>query len=103
MIAAEEIITQLKEARRHQGLTQRDLSAKAGVPQSHISKIESGHVDIKVSSLVALARVLGLELMLIPRRYILAVQAITSQQAQSAQQQPAYSLNLDGDEEEPHD
>ena len=63
----EHIIRQIKNAREEQGLSQRALSHKAGIPQSHISKIENGAVNLQLSSLVELARVLNLELMLIPK------------------------------------
>ncbi len=66
----------LKTARERKGLSQRALSAKAGVPQSHISKIENGAVDLRLSSLVELARVLDLELALVPRKKLPAVRAI---------------------------
>ena len=48
----------------------RELSAKFGVPQSHISKIENGAVDLRTSSLVALARVLDLELELVSKKTV---------------------------------
>lgn len=73
----EHIVGTLKMAREGQGLSQRELSAMAGVPQAHISKIENASVDLKVSSLVELARVLGLEVMLVPRALVPAVQTIT--------------------------
>ncbi len=72
----DQILKILKEARARKGLSQRELSAKSGVPQSHISKIESGRVDLRVSSLVALARVLDLELELVPKKSIPAVKSI---------------------------
>lgn len=72
----ERLVKSLKEARKQKGLSQRELSAKSGVPQSHISKIESGSVDLRVSSLIALARVLDLELALVPRKTVPAVQSI---------------------------
>lgn len=72
----EQILKSLKEARKRKGLSQRELSAKSGVPQSHISKIENGGVDLRVSSLVALARVLDLELALVPRKTVPAVKSI---------------------------
>jgi transcriptional regulator with XRE-family HTH domain len=71
-----EITSELKTAREGKQLTQRALSALAGVPQAHISKIESGAVDLKLSSLIELARVLDLEPMLIPRNLVPAVEAI---------------------------
>ena len=70
------IIDALKTAREVQGLSQRDLCARSGVPQSHISKIENGAVDLRASSLVELARVLDLELVLVPRRGVPAVRSI---------------------------
>ncbi len=73
----EQIVGALKAAREEKGLSQRELSARAGVPQAHISKIENAAVDLKLSSLVELARVLGLELMLVPRSLVPAVQTMT--------------------------
>ncbi len=72
----DKILKSLKRARKAKGLSQRELSAKSGVPQSHISKIENGAVDLRVSSLVALARTLDLELELVPRKTVPAVQSI---------------------------
>jgi len=62
----------LRTARLRKGLTQRELGQLAGVPQSHISKIEAGGVDLRLSSLVALAQVLDLSLNLAPAPLVLA-------------------------------
>ncbi len=70
------IADQLKAEREARGLSQRALGKLAGVPQSHISKIENGTVDLRLSSLIELARVLGLELMLVPRKALPAVKSI---------------------------
>jgi transcriptional regulator with XRE-family HTH domain len=72
----DDIASTLKAAREHKGLSQRALSVKSGVPQGHISKIENGAVDLRVSSLIALARVLDMELTLVPRKTVPAVQSI---------------------------
>lgn len=72
----DQILKSLREARQRKGFSQRELSAKSGVPQSHISKIESGAVDLRVSSLIALARVLDLELELVPKKTVPAVKSI---------------------------
>jgi hypothetical protein len=56
------------------------------VPQGHISKIENGAVDLRVSSLVALARVLDLELTLVPRKSIPAVNSIVRSTAGASPQ-----------------
>ncbi len=72
----EPIAATLKAAREAKGLSQRALSELAGVPQSHISKIEKGSVDLRVSSLIELARILDLELVLVPRKSVPAVSSI---------------------------
>jgi len=72
----EHIAGALKAARERKHLSQRALSSKAGVPQSHISRIERAEVDLRLSSLITLARVLDLELLVVPRRLVPAVQSL---------------------------
>ena len=72
----EHIARALKTARETKKLRQRELGRKAGVPQGHISRIENGAVDLRVSSLIALARVLDLELKLVPRKSLPAVKSL---------------------------
>lgn len=74
--ATEHIARTLLDARKRKGMSQRALADLAGVPQSHISKIESGAVDLRLSSLIELSRALGLELELVPRAAVPAVQSI---------------------------
>lgn len=76
MYAIEEISMTLRAARKAKGLSQRELAKLAGVPQSHISKIENAGVDLRVSSLSEIARALDLELTLIPRKAVPAVRSI---------------------------
>ena len=73
-------IAQLKDARKHKGLSQAELGRKVGLPQSYISKIESGSIDIRLSSLLEMARALELEPMLVPRQLVPAVQSLTRSQ-----------------------
>jgi len=72
----EHIAQKLRAAREDKGFSQRELGALAGVPQSHISKIERGVVDLRLSSLIALSRVLGLELTLVPSKALPAVNSV---------------------------
>jgi transcriptional regulator with XRE-family HTH domain len=74
--ATEELLKTLRTAREGAGLSQRDLSARVGVPQSHISKIESGGTDLRLSSLVELARALDHDVVLVPRKLLPAVEAV---------------------------
>ena len=74
--AIEDIGRVLKEARKRKGLSQRALSEQSGVRQYQISKIENGAVDLRTSSLIELARALDLDLKLVPRKAIPAVDSI---------------------------
>lgn len=67
----------LKVARTAKGMSQRALSERVGIPQSHVSKIEAGLVNLQVTSLMQIARALGLEMMLIPQKVVPAVEALT--------------------------
>ena len=73
-----EIIRQLKQARRDRGLKQAELGGKLGLPQSHISKIEQGATDPRLSTLADMARVLDRELVLVPRAMLPAIRAVLS-------------------------
>jgi transcriptional regulator with XRE-family HTH domain len=94
----EHLSDRLRQGRIAKGLSQRELSKLAGVPQSHISKIESNQVDLRLSSLIAIANALDLEVELIPRKTMPAVQSIVRQAAATFTQQsvteakPAYTL-----------
>ncbi len=72
----QEIVKALKAARENKRLSQRALADKAGVLQTQISKIENGTTDFRLSTLVALARALDLELVLVPRKAVSAVQSV---------------------------
>lgn len=63
----------LANARKEKGLTQGTLARLLGVPQGHISRVESGLVDVRVSTLVEQARLVDLEVVLVPRKWIPAV------------------------------
>lgn len=76
MRADEETIKAIKRVRREKGLSQSELGHRVGVPQSHISKIEKGDVDIKLSSLIQIARALDLEVKLVPKKALPAVDSI---------------------------
>jgi transcriptional regulator with XRE-family HTH domain len=99
--AGSHIYATLKAARQAKGLSQRALSESVGMPQSHISKIEQGTVDLQMSSLLSFARALDIEIMLVPRKLVPAVEAITKTQRDSSDAspavRPAYTLDEDAD------
>ena len=65
--------TELRDARRRERLSQSQLASRTALPQSHISRIENGAVDPRLSSVVKMARAVGFDPMLIPRRALPAV------------------------------
>lgn len=99
----EQMLKNLRDARIRRGLSQRELSTRSGVPQSHISKVESGNVDLRMSSLIALARALDLELVVAPKKTIPAINSIIRSANTNAPDveniAPAYHLDGDDDDE----
>lgn len=53
--------------RKRRQLTQKALADRTGQTQARISSMENGALDIRASTLVALAAALGCEWMLVPR------------------------------------
>jgi transcriptional regulator with XRE-family HTH domain len=96
----DQIATSLKAARKAKGLSQRALSERAGVPQSHISRIENGGVDLRVSSLVELTRALDLEVTLVPRKAVPAVKSIVRSVLGTGSTQLKASMSLGGEAQE---
>jgi transcriptional regulator with XRE-family HTH domain len=74
----------VRQARQAKGWSQRELSARTHMPQAQISRIENADVDPQVSTLIELARTLELELQLIPKSALTAVEAtVRSTEARS--------------------
>lgn len=88
----DEIATSIRAARQAKALTQKELGQRVGLPQSHISKIEKGAVDLQLSSLVQIARALDLEVKLVPRKALPAVEGAV--RAHSASVETSRALNL---------
>jgi transcriptional regulator with XRE-family HTH domain len=57
----------LRSARRQAGLTQRELAARAGVPQTTVGRVEAGLITPRVDTLERLLRATGQELSVTPR------------------------------------
>ncbi|MBP9089844.1 helix-turn-helix transcriptional regulator [bacterium] len=68
----------LHQARRTKGFTQCQLAELLQLGQSYLSQVERGKHDIKTSTLIDLARVLDLEIMLVPRQAVPAVSYMIS-------------------------
>jgi transcriptional regulator with XRE-family HTH domain len=83
------LIAALAAARHRGGLSQRALANKVGLAQSHISKIERGAVDPQISSLIEIARVLGLELSLVPTQLVPALGALIRETVPNPRELPS--------------
>lgn len=84
----------LKEARLSRGWGQRELGAKIGLPQPHISAIESGGVVPRFDTLLDIVRVLELDLLLVPRSLVPAVQSLIREQKEpEPAEKPLYAAN----------
>ena len=90
-------IRALKDAREARGMSQAELGARVGLPQSHISRVERGEVDVGISALLEISRSLGLEPIPVPRALVPAVRSLIRVNAQgdSHAPRPAYALDED--------
>jgi HTH-type transcriptional regulator / antitoxin HipB len=66
----------LKDVRRAHGLTQERLGEKLGIPQMHVSGIESGKIVPRYDTLLDVVRSLDHDLVLVPRALVPAVEAL---------------------------
>lgn len=82
----------LKEARLNRGWSQRELGSKIGLPQPHISALESGGIVPRFDTLLDIVRILELDLLLVPRSLVPAVQSlIRSQNESESAEKPLYA------------
>lgn len=88
-----ESLTQtIRQARLAKGWSQRDLSARAHLTQAQISRIENGEVGLQVSTLLELARSLDLDLQLVPRSALTAVEAAIRSAEERSDERTARNL-----------
>ena len=96
----EEMRRELKAARMKRGWSQRELGSRLGLPQMHISGIESGKIVPRYDTLLELVRILDRDLLMIPRALVPVVQSLIRDHARQDQQDEGEerSLYADGDE-----
>ena len=61
--------------RQRQGISQGDLARRLGVSQANLSRIERG-ADLRFSTLLDVARALGMEPMIVPKRTVGVLRSI---------------------------
>ncbi|MDB5964322.1 MAG: family transcriptional regulator [Polaromonas sp.] len=57
---------ELEQARKAANLSQDELAERAGLSRMTVQRTESGVIDPRLSSVLVLARALGMDLMLVP-------------------------------------
>jgi transcriptional regulator with XRE-family HTH domain len=90
----------LKAARLNRNLSQAELGQRLGLPQMHISGIETGKIIPRFDTLLDLVRVLDYDLLLTPRSFVPAVQALIRDQGREAEERPLYANNEEPEEQE---
>jgi len=78
----------LQQARNAQGLTQAELGALVGLPQSHISKIERGETDFQWTTLEQIANAVGLTAVLVPTGLVPVVESLTKGREGKGEEEP---------------
>ncbi|WP_176086544.1 helix-turn-helix transcriptional regulator [Martelella sp. HB161492] len=66
----------LRQARLAAGLTQEALASRAGISRPRYRDIETGSAAARTTTLINVARALGLEMMLVPQAVVPAVLAL---------------------------
>src|SRR5512143_532022 len=86
---------------RQRGWSQAELGRRVGLPQMHISKIESGKVTPRFDTLLESVRVLDHDLILVPRDRIPVVRgflASSPRERDAEEEQPLYAPDEDNGE-----
>lgn len=61
------IAAELETVRKASGLTQEQLAVKAGLNRMTVQRLESGALDPRLSTVLEMARAMGMELLLVPQ------------------------------------
>ena len=89
-----DLLLDLKEARRKRDWTQAELGKRAGLPQMHISGIESGKIVPRFDTLLDLVRVLDYDLLMVPRSIVPALRALIRDHRNQDQHRPEGERSL---------
>lgn len=99
--AITQLTSRIKQSRLERQWSQTELGERVGLNQKNVSRIEASKQDLRTSTLVELARAVGLELMLVPRAMVPAIQSILrTETLDPGEERPLYSLDDDDDEDD---
>jgi HTH-type transcriptional regulator/antitoxin HipB len=90
---------QIRSERLRRNWSQQDLAAKAGLTQSQLSRIEHG-ADVRLSTLLEVARVLDLDIRLVPREMVGSVDHIMAGRNHPEPSKPDLPPRFAGEEED---
>lgn len=76
------IVRQLAEIRKKKGVTQVEIAHKLGIPQSSVTRVETGKVDVKLSRFIELARMLDVEVILVPKNKAALLENLLNEQSE---------------------
>jgi transcriptional regulator with XRE-family HTH domain len=90
----------LRGARVARRWSQRELGSRLGLPQMHISGIESGKIVPRYDTLLELVRILDRDLLMVPRALVPAVQSLIRDhlrhdQGGESEERPLYGTGYD--------
>lgn len=94
----DEIRKVLKVSRKARGWSQAELGSRLGLPQMHISAIETGKITPRFDTLLDLVRVLDYDLLLVPRTLVPAVQAMIRDHGGEEKEQSLYASDTSDEE-----
>lgn len=97
---------ELKQARVARGWSQAELGRRVGLPQAHISGIETGRIVPRFDTLLDIVRVLDRDLLMVPRELVPAVQALLrdsrrkeGEAHEDEEERPLYKLGTEDKED----
>ncbi|MBL8643561.1 MAG: helix-turn-helix transcriptional regulator [Rhodospirillaceae bacterium] len=97
----EHITKALVQGRKARGWSQAEVSRRVGLPQTHISGIETGRIVPRYDTLLELLRLLDHDLVVVPRPLVPSVKALVRGHGQP-DEQPLYA-NGDDDGDDAND
>jgi transcriptional regulator with XRE-family HTH domain len=91
-------------AREKRDWSQRDLACRLGIGQRHISGIESGKIVPRYGTLLEIIRMLGYDLIMVPRTIVPVVQALVRDHMKDepgeGEERPLYAADCDEESSE---
>jgi|SRR3990167_6269760 len=91
----------LKAARLKRGWSQLELGQHIGLPQMHISSIETGKIVPRFNTLIDLARILDYDLLMVPRSLVPTVQSLIHDHDHGTEELSLYASDEESEGEEP--